>query len=576
MSPLATSVWLILFVTCVSASSSRIVSFTHHDNTELADALKQLSETYSDITHLYSIGQSVNGQELLALIISDNPTIHEPGEPEFKYVGNMHGNEVTGRETLLHLVEYLCYNYGRDPEITSLVDSTRIHILPTMNPDGHDVAKEGQLYGVKGRSNAQGIDLNRNFPDRFDGTQETVAPETTAIMKWIQKYPFVLSINFHNGALVANYPYDNRRSGKSVYTACPDDDIFRQLALTYSQNHPTMYKGLACARDRDGFKNGITNGAAWYSVSGGMQDYNYLQSNCFEITVEQGCGKYPFGYKLESIWNDNRDSMIKYIEQVHRGVSGFVKTANGAPIHDAVVSVSGREHDVRSAVDGDYWRLLVPGTYTIRVSALGYQSATATVVVPSNSGVKQDFTLLENGKTLHQAASTTETAEIEMQSESESKPQYNRDVLTTMKQVMEQEVTVKQEVIAKQEVTAKEQDIDIIIVSNSSDNGLSVVEVIHLEQPKRTRAVMVASIWLLVVIAVLILAVAGLATTMACQIRRGRSARKGFAPVPLEEQPLKGGPSERGYFTNGHDLSSDEEVVGDFSQQRYSYSHVTY
>ena len=55
----------------------------------------------------------------------------------------MHGNEVLGRELLLHMANYLCDRYlASDPDIQKLINLTRIHLLPSMNPDGWQVSTD--------------------------------------------------------------------------------------------------------------------------------------------------------------------------------------------------------------------------------------------------------------------------------------------------------------------------------------------------------------------------------------------------------------------------------------------------
>jgi carboxypeptidase D len=146
----------------------------------------------------------------------------------------MHGDEVVGRELLIQLVQYLCDNYGKVDIVTQLVNTTRIHIVPTVNPDGYDVAN---ATNYQGRSNANGYDLNRNFPSKFNitaKTNEVQQPETSSIIQWSKQYPFVLSANLHGGSLVANYPYDTNNENANKFSPSSDEEAFKMVSKSYS------------------------------------------------------------------------------------------------------------------------------------------------------------------------------------------------------------------------------------------------------------------------------------------------------------------------------------------------------
>lgn len=370
--------------------------FRHHNFVDMELFLRKYSTEFPSITHLYSVGHSVENRPLYVMVISDNPKDHERGEPEFKYVANMHGNEVVGRELMLNLIEYLCKNYGTDPEVAYLVNNTRIHIMPSMNPDGYEVAIEGDVDGFKGRNNSNNFDLNRNFPDQFVTITDPRQPETIAVMNWLRSIPFVLSANLHGGSLVVNYPYDDDKAMVAQYSPSPDDKVFQQLSRAYSQENPMMHNGHPCEKlyENEYFPDGITNGANWYNVPGGMQDWNYLNTNCFEVTIELGCVKYPLTKDLPGYWEQNRRALLQFIHQVHTGVKGMVSDrSDGTGIPNATISVHGIDHNITTAVTGDYWRLLTPSTYSITASAHGYKSETTYATVPKDRVEVVDFKL---------------------------------------------------------------------------------------------------------------------------------------------------------------------------------------
>ncbi|XP_033991311.1 probable carboxypeptidase X1 isoform X2 [Trematomus bernacchii] len=397
------------------------LDFRHHNYKEMRKLMKSVTEACPNITRMYSIGKSYTGLKLYAMEISDNPGKHELGEPEFRYVAGMHGNEVLGRELVLNLMQFMCQEYKRgDQRIVRLIQDTRIHLLPSMNPDGHEMAfkKGSELSGwALGRYSYEGIDMNHNFadlnsgmwnaievetdrsklinhyfplPEMYTSEEAFVAPETRAVIDWMQNIPFVLSANLHGGELVVTYPYDMTIDwAPREHTPTADESFFRWLATAYASTNRVQVMSnpdrRPCHNKDFRRNNNIINGADWHNVPGSMNDFSYLHTNCFAVTVELSCDKFPHVSELPGEWVNNKESLLVFMEQVHRGIKGVVRdreTEEG--IADAIIKVDDIDHHIRSVSDGDFWRLLNPGDYRVTVSAEGYLSSSRSCQVSYN------------------------------------------------------------------------------------------------------------------------------------------------------------------------------------------------
>uniref|UniRef100_A0A8B9LA92 Adipocyte enhancer-binding protein 1 n=1 Tax=Astyanax mexicanus TaxID=7994 RepID=A0A8B9LA92_ASTMX len=419
------------------------LDYKHHNYQDMEKLMKSVSDECPNITRLYSLGKSAKGLEIYAMEITDNPGIHETGEPEFRYTAGYHGNEALGRELLLLLSQYLCKEYkDGNPRVRRLVDGIRIHIVPSLNPDGHVKASErGSELGswTLGHWTEDGADIFQNFPDLNSGFWDAedkgmvpkltpnhhvpipdgylaengpVAVETRALISWMESHPFVLGANLQGGERMVTYPFDMRRLTKESeelekklspraerrkrqyeeeeeeIRTVADNSLFRWLAISYASTHRSMtntYRGGCHTEDPTGGM-GIVNRAKWKPIPGSMNDFSYLHTNCFELSIFLGCDKFPHESELLREWEHNREALLTLMEQVHRGVKGVVNDKEGNPIQNATVSVEGVNHDVTTGEAGDYFRLLNPGEYRVTVRAEGYSSQTRLCVVGFEPG----------------------------------------------------------------------------------------------------------------------------------------------------------------------------------------------
>ncbi len=350
--------------------------------TAYVDLMNQFQTNFPTLCQVQTIATLASGRKILIAKISDNVVTNE-AEPEFLYTSSIHGDETTGYILMLHLMDYLLSNYGTNTEVTDLVNNLEIYINPLANPDGTYYGGNSSVSGAQ-RGNFNGIDLNRNYPDPLNGDHpdgNAWQPETVAFMDFAAQHHFAAACNFHGGIEVVNYPWD------TWYTLHADDNwwqyVSREYADTVHLHAPSTYM--------DDLTNGITNGAVWYIVHGGRQDYMNYWHHCREVTIEVSNVKLLPAAQLETHWNYNWRSLILLMKQARYGNHGIITDqVTGSPVA-AKVFINGHDLDgsecYSSAAPGDYSRLIKGGTYTLEITAAGYATKTIPGVVATDHAI---------------------------------------------------------------------------------------------------------------------------------------------------------------------------------------------
>jgi carboxypeptidase T len=267
-----------------------------HNYAEASAVLDQIVALHPDRIRKFSIGKTTENRDIWAVQINSSGEFHEDGAPSGKpgivFMGNHHAREHLSAEIPLMLLEYLATNMDTDAEISRLVNTRDIFVIPMVNPDGveYDIStgrykshrKNMRQNGRSGFRNCVGVDLNRNYgygwgtggsstdtcSDVYMGTTAFSEPETQAIKAFVEGRPNLkVLLSFHTFSELILYPWGGK------YEPIEDENARRA--------YQTMARTMA------GW-NGYTpeQSSELYIASGDTTDWAWGQLGIFSFTFE--------------------------------------------------------------------------------------------------------------------------------------------------------------------------------------------------------------------------------------------------------------------------------------------------
>lgn len=382
------------------------------DPGELEAFLNQVVLDHPDIVRLEALGTSHEGRTIWGLMISDNAAADED-ELAVLLSGAHHAREVMSVEVVMDVIEHLTANYGALPEVTAAVDAYHIWCVPMVNPDGVNAVF---TYDQDWRKNTldndhsgtltslDGVDLNRNYEwgfgnqcqgssggygtEVFRGPSEASEPEVQAMIALGRRIRPVFDVEYHS-------------YGEAVWYATSCDPTFAPTLTTIQDGGPPTI-GRVIGQDyasritqADGGGTGFYAAPYGSRVDGTGRDQQYHENGAIAFVTEinsssEGGFRPSYTTWREATVAGQRPGWLWLLDRIDgAAIGGHVRdSVTHLPLAadlalDEMALRDGQRLTSR-ADTGRFHLIVVPGDYTLRVTAPGYQDAGVSLTVGSS------------------------------------------------------------------------------------------------------------------------------------------------------------------------------------------------
>lgn len=134
--------------------------------------MKKWADQYPELLDLYEVGKSYEGRPIYQLTLTNKKIGKETEKPAAFFEGARHSGEVTAAECVLWMINYFLENYGKDADITKIIDTKTIYLRPINNPDGHNLymnTAQSNRSTVRPDDNDNDGLFDEDAPDDIDG-----------------------------------------------------------------------------------------------------------------------------------------------------------------------------------------------------------------------------------------------------------------------------------------------------------------------------------------------------------------------------------------------------------------------